>query len=73
MKSGVKHWIAGEYDAGTGKISALYLVSTVAQDRFHCGQSINVSGKEYILGKRELDSGEVSSYELIPRSEVLEL
>lgn len=66
------YYICGAYSFQTGKITTLWLVMTVPKDHFGSGEDFNVNGREYILGKREvLKGGEICSYELIKREEVL--
>lgn len=67
------YFVCGGLDE-KGKILDLWYVLTVRYDRFKSGDTVMVGGKEYILGKRLLLSrGEVVQYDLILRSEVLEL
>lgn len=68
-----KYFICGAYNPIDGRISTLWLVTTVPNDKFQSGQKVTVNGREYLLGQRDLSRGEVASYELILREEVLEL
>lgn len=70
----VKWFICGAYSPQSGSIGTLWLVMLVLNDYFQSGGSIKVNGKEYLLGRRDLISrGEISSYELIKKEEVLEI
>lgn len=70
----IDYYICGAYNPQTKRIGALWLVMPVPNDHYQSGQSLIVNGKEYLLGRRDLiGRGEISSYELIVRSEVLEL
>lgn len=70
----VKMFICGAYNNETGKVGQLWLVLLVPDDHYQSGNSIHVAGKEYILGRRDIiGKGSVVSYEMILRSEVLEL
>jgi hypothetical protein len=69
----IDYFICAAYNPRTGLTGTLWLVMPVKRDYYKSGDSIIVKGKEYILGRRDLVRGEISSYELILRSEVLEL
>lgn len=69
-----KYFITANWDPVNGKLGPLWLVTLSHLDKYTSGQVVQVGNKEYVLGQRELvDSGEVVSYELILRAEILEL
>ena len=69
-----EYFICAAYNPVTKKTGKLWLVTEARLDRWQSGQTIHVRDREYLLGRRELwGRGDVSSYELILREEVLEL
>lgn len=68
-----KYFIVALYFPDSGKTTTLWIVMIIPHDIYKPGDTIPVNGKEYVLGKQDIDGEEVVSYELIPKQEVLEL
>lgn len=71
---GCETFVCGAFTPENGRIGTLWFVMTIQNDKYHSGDSILAGNKEYVLGRRELlGKGDIVSYEMIKREEVLEL